>query len=148
MWASEEREYVDTARVGRLATADGEGRPHVVTICFALDGDDIVSAIDEKPQEVAPTDLQRCRNIRANPRVSLLVDHYTENWDDLGWVQIRGTASVLGPEDGDSHESGVAALRAKYDQYAEQDLEARPLVRIDPGSVRSWGTLEGPRKPE
>jgi PPOX class probable F420-dependent enzyme len=143
MWESGEREYVESARVGRLATADGEGRPHVVTVCFAFDDGDIVSAVDEKPQGVAPTDLRRCRNIRANPRVSLLVDHYTEDWAELGWVQIRGTAAVLGPDD-DGRGNGVAALEATYDQYADHDLEGRPLIRIDPGSVRSWGALERP----
>jgi len=141
MWEDSAREYVASARVGRLATADTEGRPHVVTICFAFDSGDIVSVVDEKPQEVAPTELRRCRNIEANPRVNLLVDHYTEDWDALGWVQIRGTAAVLGPED-DGRGTGVAALEAKYEQYADHDLEKRPLIRIEPGSVRSWGTLE------
>lgn len=143
MFREREREYVETARVGRLATADGEGRPHAVPVCFALIDDHVVTAIDEKPQRVGPDDLRRSRDVRANPRVALVVDHYTEDWSRLGWVQIRGTAAHCTPEAA-SHSAGVEALRRKYDQYATHDLEARPLVRISPGSVRSWGRLDRP----
>ena len=140
MFESHERQYVDTARVGRLATADAEGRPHVVPICFAFADDRIVTPIDEKPQRVAPDALRRSRDIDANPRVALVVDHYAEEWSTLGWVQVRGTATHRLPGEA-SHSTGVAALRAKYDQYASHDLESRPLIEIEPGSVRSWGTL-------
>ena len=141
MFQPEEREYVERARVGRLATTDGEGRPHVVPLCFALDGDTVVSAIDEKPQDVSPDRLTRLRNIDANPRVMLVVDHYTEDWSELGWVQLRGTAERCRPGDA-KHADGVSLLRAKYDQYVNHDLERRPLVSIAVGSVQSWGRLD------
>ena len=138
-----ERRYLESARVGRLATADAEGRPHAVPVCFAFDGTDVVSAIDEKPKSAGPADLRRVRDVRANPAVVLVVDHYTENWDDLGWVQVRGTATVQAPGQ-ETHGDAVRSLRAKYDQYADHALGERPLLRIDPGLVRSWGTLERP----
>lgn len=143
MFEYQERRYLETARIGRLATADSEGCPHVVPVCFAFVGDQIVTPIDEKPQTVAPDTLRRSRDISENPRVALVVDHYTEDWSDLGWVQIRGTATCLGP-DATAHVSAVAALRVKYDQYVDHALEERPVIQITPGSVLSWGHLNQP----
>ena len=147
MFDSRERAYVETARVGRLATADADGRPHAVPVCFAFAGDRIVTPIDEKPKTVTPEGLRRSRDIRENPRVALVVDHYTEDWSRLGWVQVRGTSTHRSPDD-PGHAGSVAALRAKYDQYADHALGERPLVRIEPGSVRSWGTLERAERPD
>lgn len=143
MFRAEERQYVVRARVGRLATADAAGRPHVVPVCFALVDEAIVIPIDEKPQQVDPDELRRSRDIDENPRVAMIVDHYSENWSQLGWVQVRGTATHCDPGD-EPHAPGVTALERKYDQYAEHDLGSRPLIRISPGSVRSWGRLERP----
>jgi PPOX class probable F420-dependent enzyme len=144
MFDPAERQYVESARVGRLATADADGRPHAVPICFAFDGGDVVSPIDEKPKRVGPSALKRVRDVRENPSVALVVDHYTESWRDLGWVQVRGRAAVE-PPDRPGHGGAVGALRAKYDQYLDHALEDRPLLRIDPGSVRSWGELDQTR---
>lgn len=141
MFENREREYLQRGRVGRLATADGAGRPHVVPICYALVGDTVVTSIDEKHKRADPDELRRSRDIEENPGVALVVDHYTEDWSQLGWLQVRGTASRRSPGD-EGHSTGVAALREKYDQYADHDLNARPLIRIEPGSVRSWGRLE------
>ena len=139
-----ERRYIRGARVGRLATADEHGRPHAVPVCFALVDDSVVIALDEKPKDVEPTALRRVRDIEANPYVALVVDHYTEEWDDLGWVQVRGRASLLDP--GEKGQAvAVAALQNKYTQYCEHDLESRPLIWIDPGHAVSWGTLEPER---
>ena len=139
-----ERRYLEAAPLGRLATADAEGRPHVVPVCFALLDGDILTPVDEKPQDVPPTELRRVRDIRANPRVALVVDHYAEDWSRLGWLQVRGTATLQSPDDSD-HPPAVAALRAKYDQYGTHALEERPVVRVEPGTVRSWGSLAHPR---
>lgn len=144
MFQANERQYIETARVGRLATADDDGRPHAVPVCFALVDDHIVTPIDEKPQRVSPDALRRSRDISENPRVAVIVDHYTEDWSHLGWVQVRGTATRCPPTE-EPHSSGVRALRDKYDQYSDHALEERPLIRITPGSVRSWGRLERPR---
>ncbi|WP_267641265.1 TIGR03668 family PPOX class F420-dependent oxidoreductase [Haloarchaeobius amylolyticus] len=143
MFQEAERRYLETARVGRLATADARGRPSAIPVCFALVDGTVVTPIDEKPQRVAPGALRRSRDISENPYVTLVVDHYTEDWGRLGWVQVRGTASHCAPDD-DSHSAGVVALREKYEQYTEHALENRPLIRISPGSVRSWGDLERP----
>lgn len=141
MFSEAERRYVQAARVGRLATADTESRPHAVPICFSLLGDRLVTPIDEKPQRTGPTDLRRSRDIRENSSVAVVVDHYTEDWSALGWVQMRGTASHVSSGE-DSHAAAVQTLREKYDQYADHDLESRPLIEVDVHSVLSWGDLE------
>lgn len=127
-----------------MATADDEGRPHAVPVCFALVDDTIATPIDEKPKDAPPEALRRIRDIDENPRVALVLDHYTEDWSRLGWVQIRGTAVRLSPGD-PKHSSAVAALREKYEQYAEHALEERPIIGVTAGSVRSWGELERQR---
>lgn len=143
MFQKDERQYIETARVGRLSTADAEGQPHVVPVCFALVDDCIVTPIDEKPQCVPPDALRRSKDITENPRVALIVDHYTDDWSQLGWLQVRGMATRCLPDE-DPHAAGITALRAKYDQYATHDLESRPIIAIFPDSVRSWGHLEHP----
>lgn len=136
-----ERRYVAAARVGRLATADGEGRPHVVPVCFALHGGDVVTALDEKPKDAGPRELRRVRDVAANPRVALVVDHYLEDWERLGWVQVRGRARLVEPGE-DGHAGAVAALRAKYDQYEAHAIDERPLLAVEPGHAVSWGELD------
>lgn len=143
MFDDRERAYLAAARLGRLATADSDGRPHAVPVCFALVEDRVVTPIDEKPQRSEPMRLRRSEDIRQNPFVAMVVDHYTETWDDLGWVQIRGRADHLAPGE-PAHAAAVTSLREKYRQYRDHDLEDRPVIRIEPGSVVSWGTLEQP----
>src|SRR5207247_8096000 len=92
------RRLVNGAAVAHLGTVDGSGRPHVVPFCFALDGDVLYSAVDHKPKST--TRLRRLDNIRANPRVEVLVDHYEDDWSCLWWVRLRGRAEVS--EDGDA----------------------------------------------
>lgn len=141
MFDEEERHYIETARIGRLATANLTGHPHVVPVCFALMGTQVVTPIDEKPQEVSPDALRRSRDIRENSQVALVVDHYTEDWSQLGWVQIRGKARYLAPGEA-NHSSAVTALREKYDQYDKHALEERPVIQIRSDSIQSWGNIE------
>ena len=107
------RERVRDARVARLATVGVDGRPHLVPLCFALEGDVLYSAVDEKPKRSKR--LKRLENIRANPAVTVLVDHYDENWTRLWWVRMDGTARVL--DEGPERDRGLALLREKYEQY-------------------------------
>lgn len=136
-----ERAYLTAARVGRLATRDPLGWLHVVPVCYALVGDRLVSPLDEKPKTVPVGELRRVRNVRTHPRVGFVADHYREGWDDLGWVQVRGTAAVRAPG-ASGHEPGVAALREKYAQYDAHALEERPLIMVTPETVVSWGRLD------
>ena len=88
-----------SARVARLATVTAGNDPHLVPICFAVQGDTIYSAVDAKPKTTR--DLKRLRNIEANPRVTLLVDHYEDDWEQVWWVRVDGTAHVV-----DDHDDG------------------------------------------
>ena len=136
----EERAFVTDARVGRLATVDDHGQPHAIPICFALVDKTLISPLDEKAQTVGPRALRRVQNIGTNPHVAVIVDRYDEDWSRLGWVQIRGRATLL-ETDTTAHSTAVDTLREKYDQYADHALEERPAIQIEPGSVSSWGDL-------
>jgi PPOX class probable F420-dependent enzyme len=121
------------ARVARLATIDPDGRPHLVPIVFALDGDTLYSAVDRKPKR--STTLRRIENARARPDVTILVDHYEDDWSRLWWVRIRGRARVL--DDGEERERALELLREKYAQYREEPPEG-PVLAVDITDVRGW----------
>jgi PPOX class probable F420-dependent enzyme len=122
------------AAVLRLATAGADGRPHVVPCTFAVDGSGrVVIGIDNKPK--VSTNLRRLRNIRENPRVSLLVDHYADDWTQLWWVRADGLAAV--EEAGAEHAGHWELLRAKYPQYTGQDL-AGPVIVVTVDSWTGW----------
>lgn len=127
-------------RVGHLATADGDGTPSVVPVCFALfdlEGEPALAiAIDEKPKG-DPRALQRVRNILARPEVSLIVDDYSEDWQQLAWVLVRGQAELAEPGEA-AHAAAIAAVRAKYPQYLSMRLEALPAIVIRELSTSSW----------
>jgi PPOX class probable F420-dependent enzyme len=132
---TEMRERVREARLGRLATLGPQGRPHLVPICFALDGDTLYSAVDEKPKRSLR--LQRLENIRRRPEVAVIVDHYEEDWTRLWWVRLDGRAEVL--EEGAERAHGLALLAAKYGQYrAEPPTGAVIAVYID--RWRGWAS--------
>jgi PPOX class probable F420-dependent enzyme len=124
------RARLAAARVGHLATVRPDGRPHVVVCCFALEGDRLWTAVDDKPK--ATTGLQRLDNVRAHPWASLLVDHYEEDWDALWWVRADGPATVV--TGGEEHDVAVAALVAKYEQYAA----APPRGEVIAVAVERW----------
>ena len=131
----EAREFIDRERVGRLATVGADGSPHVVPVCFALLDGRIYSVIDRKPKRT--TRLQRLRNLEANPQAALIVDRYTEDWDRLAWVLLRGRADVI--TEGGEHARALETLRRKYPQYRTMDLAGRPVIRLTPERVNVWG---------
>jgi PPOX class probable F420-dependent enzyme len=110
--AEKARARFTTARVARLATADAAGCPHLVPIAFAVDGDTVYSAVDAKPKRTKA--LRRLANVRENPAVSLLVDHWDEDdWGELWWARADGTGRVLGPEEPEARRA-VELLRDRY----------------------------------
>ena len=128
--------YVKAARVARLATVDEEGRPHVVPICHVYDGACFYTAIDRKRKTATPSDLRRIKNLVANPKVALLVDHYSEDWDHLSYVQIHGHATLV--TSGKERARVVASLRDKYRQYATLLEDEAVVIRIEPKRIVSW----------
>jgi PPOX class probable F420-dependent enzyme len=133
------RQFVLRQRVAHLATADADGVPHVVPICFALLDDTLYLALDEKPKRGELMKLRRVRNILANPNVAVVVDVYNDDWSGLGFVLLRGQARV--EEAGPEHARAVGALRLRYAQYGSMHLEDRPVIAVDIERVTRWGNL-------
>ncbi|HXF37507.1 MAG TPA: TIGR03668 family PPOX class F420-dependent oxidoreductase [Actinomycetota bacterium] len=130
MDAREARRLLEAAPVARLATVRPDGGPHVVPIVFALVGDTIWSAVDDKPKRTPR--LQRLANLERDPRASVLVDAYDDDWTRLWWVRADGRARVVGP--GPERDAGLAALAGKYPPYRERP-PAGPALAID---VERW----------
>lgn len=128
-----------SARVAHLATADAAGHPHVIPICFAFDGKNFYSPIDEKPKRAAPSKLKRIRNIKENPRVAIVIDHYDEDWKKLGYVLVFGKARVL--IGGKTHQHAVRLLRRRYSQYRSMAIESRPMIAVTPKHTVVWGCV-------
>jgi PPOX class probable F420-dependent enzyme len=136
MASKTDQAFLQKQRTGHLATVDGQGRPVVVPFCFVYDGKAFYSPIDEKPKSVSPEKLRRTRNIRANPEVALVIDHYEEDWSRLQFVLIRGRARIL--HSGKEHARAVALLRKKYLQYRRMRIEDRPMLKIVPWRIFRW----------
>jgi coenzyme F420-0:L-glutamate ligase / coenzyme F420-1:gamma-L-glutamate ligase len=134
---------LEEARRATLATIAPDGRPRLVPVTYALDADAgvIYFALDEKPKSVDdPRSLARVRDIADRPQVSLLVDRWSEDWTQLAWLRLEGEAMLLEPHDhAEEHAAALAMLRERYAQYATQQLEQRPIVRITVGRTTSWG---------
>ena len=101
--------------MARLATADAQGRPHLVPVTFVVDGDTIFTTVDQKPKST--TKLKRLRNVAENPQVTMLADHYSDDWDTLWWVRADGTATLRT----DEHQMAapLALLARRYPQYRQ-----------------------------
>ena len=138
---------IDTAtfaaegRVARLATVDEAGQPHVVPVVYATDGHTYYSPLDAKPKRKALTALKRVRNIRSNPRVALLIDHYEEDWARLRFLMVQGRAELL--DSGIEWRAARSLLEAKYPQYRTLPLPPEaPLIKIVPEHVVGWSPAQ------
>ena len=124
------------ARIARLATAGDDRQPHLVPVTFAVDGDQVYTAIDHKPKTSA--NLRRLRNIRESPRVTLLADHYEEDWDRLWWVRVDGRARVIDADDPE-RERPLDVLAVKYEQY-RRVRPAGPVIVIGIEKITGWSS--------
>jgi PPOX class probable F420-dependent enzyme len=149
-----QRRFLDAARRAVLATIAPDGHVRLVPVCFALEPTDpshdgavaIWTPLDEKPKATTdPLALARVRDILARPAVTLLVDQWSEDWSDLAWLRLRGTASLAGPQD-PGHAAMVVRLRDRYPQYAGHDLEHRPMIRILIQAATAWGNVAPPTR--
>jgi PPOX class probable F420-dependent enzyme len=133
-----QRRFIDSRRVGHLATADAGGAPFLTPVCFGLNSDTLYITIDEKPKR-RDVPLKRMRNILENPNTAFLVDRYDENWARLGWVMLRGRADIL--YDGAERDRAQALLRNRYAQYRAMNLTDLPVIALRVARVVSWGDL-------
>lgn len=135
-------DFIATRVVGHLATAGADGRPHVVPVCYAWDGEELWVALDAKPKRSDDLmRLRRVRNIREQPDVTLIVDDYVENaWGELAYVAVHGVARIVMPEDL-AHGPAIALLRARYAPYQTMPIEMNPAIAIRPTRVVTWGAV-------
>jgi len=131
--------FIRSARVAHLATAGANGQPLVIPICFAFDGKEFFSPIDEKAKRLSPERLKRLRNIRENSQVSLVIDRYDEDWKKLAYVLVSAQARIL--LTGQKHRRAVSLLRRKYRQYRSMAIDQRPVIVIRPLPVKVWGNI-------
>lgn len=138
MLTEPQRDFIGRARVARLATADARGAPHLVPVCFVVDGMSLYITVDEKPKRT-DIPLKRLRNIQENPAVAVTVDRWDEDWSRLAWVMLRGRADIL--EGGAEHTQAQVLLRAKYPQYRTMAIEALPVIAMRIDRVLGWGSM-------
>lgn len=131
MTAAEARERFAAAPVARLATADATGHPHLVPVVFAVQGNAIYSVVDAKPKRTPA--LKRLANVRANPAVSLLADHYDEDWTKLWWARADGRGRVLDPAEPEAGQA-IEQLRRRY----PQQQAAGPVLAVDVERWSGW----------
>ena len=129
----DELKLLAAARVGELATIRPDGRPHLVPMVFAVVHASIVTAIDWKPKQGRR--LQRLANIDANPAVSFLAHHFSEDWEELWWVRVDGRASIH--ESGERRDAAIRSLCDKYEQYRARPPDGE-VIWVDPEKVSSW----------
>ena len=129
---AEVRARVAGARVATLATIDPDGRPNLVPVTFVLDGDTLYTAVDHKPKTTRA--LKRLANVERDPRVTLLVHSYAEDWDELWWCRLRGVARVT---DGAPQAFGV-----KYEQYRGR-LPDGPVIAVAVENWTGWSAKQG-----
>ena len=131
-------ELLYQSRIARLGTADRAGQPLVVPVCYVYDGRACFSAIDAKPKRVADRRLRRLRNIAENPRVSLTVDRYDEDWSRLCWVIVEGRADVL--TEGAERADAVDLLVSKYAQYRAMglDRDSATVIKVSAERTLFW----------
>jgi PPOX class probable F420-dependent enzyme len=133
-----QRRFVETRRVGHLATAEADGALYLVPVCFSLGEGTLYITIDEKPKR-RDRPLKRVRNILENPRAAFIVDRYDEDWTRLGWVMLRGAANIL--EDGKEHDAAQAMIVARYPQLRAMQIADLPVIALRITHVASWGDL-------
>jgi len=131
------RQLLARAQVARLATILPDGRPHIVPITFALDGDAIVTAVDHKPKTTA--NLQRLKNIEAHPVASVIVDHYEDDWSRLWWIRGDGEARIT--FEGGDHADAIGLLADKYEPYRNRPPRG-PVIAVAITRWTSWSSEE------
>lgn len=143
MISERQRRFLNSCRVGHLATADAKGAPHLIPVCYAVavqfeGGATLYITIDEKPKR-QDRPLKRVRNIMENPQAAFVVDHWDEDWSRLGWVMLRGPAEIITA--GAEHDQAQALLSARYPQYRAMSLADLPVIALRIARATDWGDL-------
>ena len=140
MLTDQARGFLHNHRVARFATAEPNGQPHVVPICYAVSDNSLYFTIDKKPKQLTDKPLKRIRNLQDNPHVALVVDRYEDDWTQLGWVMVQGDAALL--DDGEEHTKAQCLLKARYPQLHRMQINDLPVIAVRIKHVVSWGNLD------
>ena len=140
MLTDQARDFLHNHRVARFATAEPNGQPHVVPICYAVSDNSLYFTIDKKPKQLTDKPLKRIRNLQNNPHVALVVDRYEDDWTQLGWVMVQGDAALL--DDGEEHTKAQRLLKARYPQLHGMQINDLPVIAVQIKHVVSWGNLD------
>jgi len=136
-WA---RELLERSPVGHLSYLDDRDRPRVLPVTFAVAGQDLWTAIDQKPKRKPADQIARVRYLRRRPEAALCVDHYEDDWSRLAWVQVMASVEVSEAAGGEGS-SGLEALRAKYGHYVDDPPDG-PFLSLRPERVLCWRASE------
>jgi PPOX class probable F420-dependent enzyme len=132
-WAAD---LLEGAGVARLGLLDVEGHPRVLPVTFAVAEGRIWSAVDEKPKRDPAQELARVRYLRRDPRAALTVDRYSDDWEELAWVQVLGAVEIVEAVEA-AAATGFESLIAKYEPYRES-APPGPLLALDPKRFLLW----------
>ncbi len=139
-WA---RDLLERSALAHLSYLDDRDRPRVLPVTFAVAGEELWTAIDQKPKRKPADEIARVRYLRRRPQAALCADHYEDDWSRLAWVQVMGSVEVLGAEAGDGAvQAALASLRAKYDHYVDDPPDG-PFLRLRPERALCWRASEG-----
>ena len=137
-WA---RDLLERSPLGHLSYLDDHDRPRVLPVTFAVAGEQLWTAIDQKPKRKPADQIARVRYLRRRPEAALCVDHYEDDWSRLAWVQVMASAEILDLDTDDGAGTALDRLRAKYDHYREAPPEG-PFVGLSPDRVLCWRASE------
>ena len=138
MLSERQRRFLEASRVGHLATADARGTPHLIPVCYAVDGGTLYITVDEKPKR-RDIPLKRVRNILDNPQAAFVVDRYDDDWSRLGWVMLRGPAEIL--DSGPEHDRAQALIVGRYPQLKAMRIAELPVIALRIARATDWGNL-------
>jgi PPOX class probable F420-dependent enzyme len=138
MLSERQRRFLEAGRVGHLATADAQGAPHLIPVCYAADEGTLYITVDEKPKR-RDIPLKRVRNILDNPQAAFVVDRYDEDWSRLAWVMLRGPAEIL--DSGAEHDRAQALIVVRYPQLKAMRIAVLPVIALRIARATDWGDL-------
>lgn len=137
-----EEQFINAHDVAHLATAGNDKQPHLIPFCYAYDGACFYFVVDQKPKRQTGKPLKRIQNLLENPQVALVIDDYADDWSQLAYVMVRGSAELV--EDEAEYDRLLVLLRERYPQYREMELifGQNSMVRITPNKVNAWGKIQ------
>jgi PPOX class probable F420-dependent enzyme len=126
---SQARSRLADADHGVLCTVHPERGVDAVPVVFVLDGEGYLGVPIDEVKPKSSTRLQRQRNLEADPRATLLVEHWdADDWSRLWWVraQLRWQ-----PNESETRSAALADLLAgRHPQYHDHPFTRVLVLRL------------------